>query len=131
MCLVSSLLPLSFLLRLFLLPLSSILFHKLTLHHLPLVFLVHPLFLSMILWLNSKPFNPPKDPGVPNIHTNKHSSIDRFVCQLCLKKAHTTDRCYKWFDATYKSPPPRSLPKNHSYQSHALCVQPGHAPPET
>jgi gag-polypeptide of LTR copia-type len=84
----------------------------------------HDLMAQFSTFLSSKGSWRPK-------HTDKHSSIDRFVCQLCLKKGHTADRCYKRFDATYKPPPPRPPPKNHSYHPQALCVQPGHAPPET
>jgi gag-polypeptide of LTR copia-type len=56
---------------------------------------------------------------------------DRLVCQLCFKKGHTADRCYKRFDSTYKPPPPCPPSKQH-YRSQptpqALCVHPGTAP---
>jgi Reverse transcriptase (RNA-dependent DNA polymerase)/gag-polypeptide of LTR copia-type/GAG-pre-integrase domain len=65
-------------------------------------------------------------------HSGKSSSgtsADRFLCQLCMKRGHTADRCYKRFDATYKPPPPRPLFKNKSFQPQALSVQSGSAPP--
>jgi hypothetical protein len=62
---------------------------------------------------------------------NDKPSSDRFMCQMCQKKRHTADRCYKRFDTTYKPQPPRPSSKNRSYQSQALSVQPGLASPDT
>jgi hypothetical protein len=59
---------------------------------------------------------------------NSQHHSDRPVCQLCQKKGHTVDRCYKQFDSTYKPPPPRPPPKQaFRYQSspQTLFVQPG------
>jgi hypothetical protein len=60
---------------------------------------------------------------------------DRPLCQLCFKKDHTADRCYKRFDFSYKPPPSRPPyhPKQHQPQQssqyqqppQALFVQPG------
>jgi hypothetical protein len=36
---------------------------------------------------------------------------DKPMCQLCSKRGHTADRCYKRFDYTYKPPPPRPPPR--------------------
>jgi hypothetical protein len=65
--------------------------------------------------------------------TNSFVNTDRLLCQLCFKKDHTTDRCYKHFDATYKPPPPRSPPRSrqHHSQPQTLFVQPGSAPAES
>jgi gag-polypeptide of LTR copia-type/GAG-pre-integrase domain len=58
-------------------------------------------------------------------------SSDRPICQLCAKKGHTADRCYKRFDATYKPPPPRFQHRVRSSSPQALLVQPGSVPPES
>jgi hypothetical protein len=34
------------------------------------------------------------------------STSERLMCQLCFKKGHTADICYKRFDSRYKPPPP-------------------------
>jgi gag-polypeptide of LTR copia-type len=68
----------------------------------------HDLMAQFSAFLSSKGSWRPKQ-------ANRSSSADRFVCQLCLKKGHTADRCYKRFDASYKPPPPRSNSKNNSY----------------
>jgi gag-polypeptide of LTR copia-type len=49
--------------------------------------------------------------------TNSFVNTDRLLCQLCFKKDHTTNRCYKRFDATYKSPPPRPPPRSRQHHS--------------
>jgi hypothetical protein len=53
--------------------------------------------------------------------------FDRPIYQLCSKKGHTTDRCYKWFDVTYRPPPPRARPPS----PRALFVHLGFAPHES
>jgi hypothetical protein len=66
--------------------------------------------------------------------TSLISFFDRLQCQLCFKKGHTADRCYKRFDATYKPHPPRLFnrqPFNKSSQPQALFVKPSNAPPDT
>jgi gag-polypeptide of LTR copia-type len=53
-------------------------------------------------------------------HPDKNNSLankDGLLCQLCFKKGHTADRCYKRFDATYKPPPPRPSPRSRQHQS--------------
>jgi hypothetical protein len=47
-----------------------------------------------------------------------NSSFDRLQCQLCFKKDHTADRCYKHFDATYKPHPPRLFNRQPSTSPH-------------
>jgi gag-polypeptide of LTR copia-type len=60
------------------------------------------------------------------------STSDRLVYQLCQKKGHTVDRCYKRFDNTYMPPPPR--PFHHTFRKssppQALFVQPRQPIPE-
>jgi GAG-pre-integrase domain len=56
---------------------------------------------------------------------------DRPTCQLCFKKGHTADRCYKRFVATYRPQPPRPPFRYRSPSPQALFVQPDNAPPET
>jgi hypothetical protein len=65
-------------------------------------------------------------------HQNKGStgftnSSNKLTCQLCSKKGHTADRCYKCFDSTYK-PPPRPPPRIRPPPPQALFVQPNSAP---
>jgi gag-polypeptide of LTR copia-type len=55
---------------------------------------------------------------------------DRPICQLCFKRGHIIDRCYKHFDSTYKPPPPRSQAPRYRPPPQALCVQPGPSFPE-
>jgi gag-polypeptide of LTR copia-type len=62
--------------------------------------------------------------GKPTGKSSFGTSADRFLCQLCMKKGHTVDRCYKRFDATYKPPPPKPPFKNRSSQPQVLSVQP-------
>jgi GAG-pre-integrase domain len=69
-------------------------------------------------------------------HLDKNNSLankDGLLCQLCFKKGHTADRCYKRFDATYKPPPPRPPPRSRQHQSQpqALFIQLGSAPAES
>jgi gag-polypeptide of LTR copia-type len=62
-----------------------------------------------------------------------HSHVDKSLCQLCFKKGHTADRCYKRFDNTYKPPPPRPPPRQasrYASQPQALTVQPGPSLPD-
>jgi hypothetical protein len=61
---------------------------------------------------------------------NLSESSDKPTCQLCSKKGHIADRCYKRFDSTFK-PPPRPPLRNRPSPPQALFVQPGSAPPET
>jgi gag-polypeptide of LTR copia-type len=56
---------------------------------------------------------------------------DKPVCQLCSKRGHTADRCYKRFDNSYRPPPPRPPPRQRHPQPQALLVQSNLAPPET
>jgi hypothetical protein len=79
--------------------------------------------------------------------SDKHSSIvvDKPLCQLCFKKGRIADQCYKWFDSTYKPPPPlrfkhyqqqqsyqypNKSPSQYQPQPQALFVQPGTTSPD-
>jgi GAG-pre-integrase domain len=63
--------------------------------------------------------------------SSANDSSDKPTCQLCAKKSHTADRCYKRFVSTYKPPPPRFQSRVRSPSPQALLVQPGSAPPES
>jgi hypothetical protein len=63
--------------------------------------------------------------------SSANDSSDKPTCQLCAKKGHTADRCYKRFDSTYKPPPPRFQSRVRPPSPQALLVQPGSAPPES
>jgi hypothetical protein len=63
--------------------------------------------------------------------SSANDSSDKPTCQLCAKKDHTADRCYKRFDSTYKPPPPRFQSRVRPPSPQALLVQPGSAPPES
>jgi gag-polypeptide of LTR copia-type len=58
-------------------------------------------------------------------------SSDKPTYQLCAKKGHTADKCYKRFDTTYKPPPPCFQHCARSPSPQALLVQPGSAPSES
>jgi hypothetical protein len=61
----------------------------------------------------------------------QNDTSDQPLCQLCSKRDHTANRCYKRFDNTYRPPPPRPPSRQRQSKPQALFVQPDLAPPDT
>jgi hypothetical protein len=68
-----------------------------------------------------------KKPDSSSVQLNS----DRPMCQLCFKRGHTVDCCYKYFDSTCKPPPPCSQAPKYRPPPQALCVQPDPSFPES
>jgi gag-polypeptide of LTR copia-type len=52
---------------------------------------------------------------------NPSESSDKPTCQLCSKKGHIADRCYKRFDSTFKPPPRPPLRNRPSPPPGTIC----------